>query len=331
MSIFRKKVREFVPNTAGSDRESGFHYRLAPEGAFQQELYDALRANVPVIDACFGKIIRLTGGFKVTACDERAQVELDRFCREVSVGVSGKSIYTFADMYLDSLLTYGKAIGRIYADYRTGKVKGIYVGDPTLYRVREGRNAFEKRIFYMGSGEEIPVRSPEKLLYTALNPSPKHPDGVSILRGLPALSEILMRIYECMGQNFDRVGNVRYAVTYHPEGESDRARAKERAEQIAQEWSRGMRASRNGSVQDFVAVGDVDIKVIGADNQMIDTEIPVRQLMEQLVAKLSIPPFLLGLNWSTTERMSAQQSDILTSELEYYRRLLEPIDRKSVV
>ena len=58
MSIFRKKVREFVPNTAGSDRESGFHYRLAPEGVFQQELYDALRANVPVIDACFGKIIR---------------------------------------------------------------------------------------------------------------------------------------------------------------------------------------------------------------------------------------------------------------------------------
>ena len=117
-------------------------------------------------------------------------------------------------------------------------------------------------------------------------------------------------------------------MTYHPEGESDRARAKERAEQIAQEWSRGMRASRNGSVQDFVAVGDVDIKVIGADNQMIDTEIPVRQLMEQLVAKLSIPPFLLGLNWSTTERMSAQQSDILTSELEYYRRLLEPILRE---
>ena len=77
-----------------------------------------------------------------------------------------------------------------------------------------------------------------------------------------------------------------------------------------------------------MAVGDVDIKVIGADNQMIDTEIPVRQLMEQLVAKLSIPPFLLGLNWSTTERMSAQQSDILTSELEYYRRLLEPILRE---
>ena len=63
-------------------------------------------------------------------------------------------------------------------------------------------------------------------------------------------------------------------------------------------------------------------------HKLSDRYLRVRQLMEQLVAKLSIPPFLLGLNWSTTERMSAQQSDILTSELEYYRRLLEPILRE---
>ena len=66
-----------------------------------------------------------------------------------------------------------------------------------------------------------------------------------------------------------------------------------------------------------------EIKVIGADGAELNTEIPVRQLLEQLIAKLSIPPFLLGLNWSTTERMSSQQADILTSEIDYYRRLLE--------
>ena len=84
-------------------------------------------------------------------------------------------------------------------------------------------------------------------------------------------------------------------------------------------------------IRDFVAVGDVDIKVIGADNQLFDTEVPVRQILEQLIAKLSVPPFLLGLSWSTTERMSAQQADILTSELEYYRRLLTPVIRKIAV
>ena len=74
-----------------------------------------------------------------------------------------------------------------------------------------------------------------------------------------------------------------------------------------------------------MAVGDVDIKVIGADNKLFDTNVPVRQILEQLIAKLSIPPFLLGLSWSSTERMSSQQADILTSELEYYRRLLTPV------
>ena len=98
--------------------------------------------------------------------------------------------------------------------------------------------------------------------------------------------------------------------------------------QIAKEWSDGMTAAKNGEIRDFVAVGDVDIRVIGADNQLFDTEIPVRQILEQLIAKLSVPPFLLGLNWSTTERMSSQQADILTSELEYYRRLITPVIRK---
>ncbi len=72
----------------------------------------------------------------------------------------------------------------------------------------------------------------------------------------------------------------------------------------------------------------MDIKVIGAENQLFDTNVPVRQLLEQIVAKLSIPPFLLGLSWNTTERMSSQQADILTSELEYYRRLLTPVLRE---
>ena len=105
----------------------------------------------------------------------------------------------------------------------------------------------------------------------------------------------------------------------------DKAFAKERAEQIAREWSRAMEENAGGRVSDFVSVGDINIKVIGADNQILDSNVPVRQILEQIVAKLSIPPFLLGLSWSSTERMSAQQADILTSELESYRCMLNPV------
>ena len=34
---------------------------------------------------------------------------------------------------------------------------------------------------------------------------------------------------------------------------------------------------------------------------------------------------MLGLSWSSTERMSAQQADLLTSEITAIRRSLEPV------
>ena len=97
---------------------------------------------------------------------------------------------------------------------------------------------------------------------------------------------------------------------------------------MAAEWARAMEDSKNGTVRDFVAVGDVQIKVIGGEAPILDSEVPVRQILEQLVAKTGLPPFLLGLSWSTTERMSAQQADLLTSELWAMRRAVEPVVRK---
>ena len=51
----------------------------------------------------------------------------------------------------------------------------------------------------------------------------------------------------------------------------------------------------------------------------------MRQILEQLVAKTGLPPFMLGLSWASTERMSKQQADLLTSELWSIRRCVEPI------
>lgn len=61
---------------------------------------------------------------------------------------------------------------------------------------------------------------------------------------------------------------------------------------------------------------------------MLDSQVPVRQILEQLIARTGIPPFMLGLNWSTTERMSSQQADIMTSELTAIRRTLTPVVEK---
>ncbi len=269
------------------------------------------------------------GDFRLKADDGKLQNELDYFCDNVKVNSSGASLGVFIDTYLDSLITYGKAVGEVIIDSETGEISGLANGDSTILRIKRGKTPLDARYFILDNSNELEITHPERILCSILNESPKNPEGVSLLRGLPCFSDVLMRIYRCIGQNFDRVGNVRYAVTYKPSSDScDRTFAKERAQQIAKEWSDGMTSQKSGLVKDFIAVGDVDIKVIGADNQLIDTEIPVRQLLQQLISKLSVPPFLLGLNWSSTERMSTQQVDILTSELEYYRRILTPVIRK---
>lgn len=305
-------------------------FRLeGPTDCVEKELYSKLREQVPVIDACIGKIKRLVGGINITAVDPQFQPALDRFVKEVRIGSSGRGINTFIDCWLDSLLTYGCALGEMVFSNGKDSLCGVYLAPVGRMEIKEGDKPRTRVYCSYPGAKPIKLKHPENLIFTALSPTSEQPFGTSVLKGLPGLSAVLLRIYDCIGQNFDRVGNVRYAVTYKPsDGSGDRAFAKERAAQIAKEWSNGMSAARNGDIRDFVAVGDVGIKVIGADNQVLDTEIPVRQLLEQLISKLSIPPFLLGLNWSTTERMSAQQADILTSELEYYRRVLEPAVEK---
>ena len=279
-------------------------------GLEEQMLYGQLRAAVPVIDAAIGKIVRLTGDFRLVCDSRRFQPQLDAFVREVPVGLTGQSLQCFADSYLDSLLTYGNALGEMLVDPRTGVLTGLQTAPPHCVHIRQGSSVSSREYWLMGesASEMQRIAHPERILFTALNPPAGQPYGISVLRGLPAISRILLRIYECIGQNYDRMGNVRYAVTYKPSGDpAERAYAGERTRQIAKEWSEGMRAGTHGEIRDFVCAGDVDIRVIGSDNALLDTEVPVRQLLEQLIAKLSIPPFLLGLNWSTTERMSTQQ------------------------
>lgn len=320
MKLFRKKNSCPKPELISAVRETDSLFSL-PETVqpFEKELFDRLRYSVPIIDSAIMKIIRLTGGFRLVCSDENFQSELDDFCNNIPVGLTGKSLSNFVDNFLDSLLTYGSAVGEIVNDTETMNIAGLWNGDVSKIKVTSDSSPFIRSYAVRDSdGTLRRVKNPENIVYSSLT------GGHSLLRGLPALSTVLMKIYRCISENFDRAGNIRYAVTYKPD-KDDLTNARERASQIAKEWSDGMRSSKYGQVKDFVAVGDIDIKVIGAENQLFDTNVPVRQILEQIVSKLSIPPFLLGLNWSSTERMSSQQADILTSELEYYRRLITPV------
>lgn len=326
LSDFWKRGKNAASVQTARPAAFGFNETM-PLYARDGAVYDGLRHSIPIIDAAIDKIGRLVGGCVPVCEDASAQAELEQFFRQVPVGASSCGMESFVRCYLDSLLTYGSAVGEIVlsADGRT--VAGLYNAPLRNLCFQHTDDPFDMQICTLKNGfTPVPAPWPELIVFSALNPRPGEIAGCSLLDSLPFVCNVLKKIYASIGQNFERIANLRYAVTYKPGSSSvDRACAKDIAASMAKEWSEAMSAAKSGVVKDFVAVGDVDIKVIGADNQMIDTQVPVRQMLEQIVAKLGIPPFMLGLNWSTTERMSSQLADMLTSELKSYRRLLDPV------
>ena len=283
-------------------------------------LYKAVREAVPVVDAAIYKLIRMAGGVTVTCGDKRAETALKEFLRTVPVGRGQFGINSFLDCYLDSLLTCGRAVGEIVPAVGNRDIAALVCGRVEDIEIKEGQHPLAFSIWgpdETGKMAELPYQ--ELLLFTPLNPETDNPYGVSLLRSLPFLTDILMKIYHAIGVNWERCGNVRFAVTCRG---GDGTGAAERGRILAEEWSRAMRDG--DTVRDFVAGGDVDIRVIGGDAPILDSQVPVRQVMEQIVAKTGIPPFMLGLSWNSTERMSAQQADMLTTEITAIRRTLTP-------
>lgn len=328
MSKTGKKKGRGAAVAAAQLRDAGRHPFVQIDGYVplscrEISLYRAIREAVPVVDAAICKLVRLCGGVTVVCRDVRAQEELERFLRTVPVGRGQRGIQSFLDQYLDSMLVCGRAVGEIVPALDGRGVAAVLCGDVSRVEIREGESPLDFALCVRDSdGTVRELERQELLLFTPFQPEMGAPYGASMLRSMPFLAEILLKIFDAMGKNWERMGNVRFAVVCKGE---DGALAEERCGQVAREWSAAMQAGRDGAVRDFVCAGDVDIRVIGADNQILDSEVPVRQILEQLVAKTGIPPFLLGLSWSSTERMSSQQADILTSEIAAIRRGLEPV------
>ena len=329
MGIFKKKNTARISAPVTQNRNGhpfGIIDGYVPLGAPQIRLYYTLREAIPVIDAAILKIVRLTGGFEVKCFEKAAQNAMDDFVSNVSVGGNRQGLDAFVASYLEQLLTCGTAVGDMVTD-TDGNMRALFNAPLQNIELKRNKNGFDIDIFVRDGVSLRKITAPEMCLLSVLNPEPGALTGNSIIKGMPFVSSVLLKIFESIGANWERVGNLRFAVTYNPKNDAvDRAYAKDRAMQVAKEWGEAMQSG--SEIRDFVAVGDVQIKVIGADNQILDSEIPVRQMLEQIVAKTGIPPFMLGLSWSSTERMSQQQSDALTSELEAYRRILTPVITK---
>ena len=186
-----------------------------PLGAGERQLYKALRESVPIIDAALYKLRRLLGDFTVTCRDPAAQAGLEDFLAKVQVNAAGAGIGEFVGVYFEDLLTYGNAVGEMV-------LQGEHIG--ALYNAGLDQLDLEEdgplgvKVYARDAQGRRECPYPQLLLVSALNPEAGRPWGVSVLRGLPFVSQVLLQVYHTLGVNWERLGNVKFAVTCKPDG-----------------------------------------------------------------------------------------------------------------
>lgn len=330
--LFRKKESNTETYTTQTRNTNSHPFsdidKYIPLKKAEYELYKAMREAVPILDTAINRIVRLVGTFDVQCDSDKEEKEIRDFLDNVKVNSNQTGIDKFIESYLDQLIECGNSSGEIVLNNAKNDIYALKNVDVRTIILKETDNPLENLICQVQPGKMEPIVLPyqDLILFTPLDPEGDSPYGVSLYRSMPFMTGILLKIFNSMSNNWERFGNVRYSVTYKPTNDTmDGKKVKERMKIIEDAFNQAMQKNGDGKVSDFIGVGDIEIKVIGADNQILDSEVPVKQVLEQLVSKTGLPPFLLGLSWSTTERMSQQQADFLTSELDNYQDEVTPM------
>ena len=180
------------------------------------------------------------------------------------------------------------------------------------------------------------LERPELVPVVTLDTRDGDPYGVPVLWGLPFVGQVFLRIEKAWENAAWRWAEPSMAVIVtggeDQKGETGAKTTNAIAMSIAGQIKEVMQKKRIGQTGDiFGGVpygGKVDIKLLGGGDTIDVMEIPSKTMAEQLIAVTGIPPHLLGLSWSTTERMSSEQNDILVSRVNKYRERITPILEK---
>ncbi|CAK7080452.1 minor capsid protein [Tissierella sp.] len=293
----------------------------------EYNLYKTMREAVPVLDTAINRIVRLVGAFDIQCETDKQEEEIREFIDNIKVNSNQIGMNSFVESYLDQLIECGNTAGEIILNNAKNDIYALKNIDIRTIKLKQSDNPLINLVCQVQPGKHEAVELPyqDLILFTPLDPEGDSPYGISLFRSMPFMTNTLLKIFSSIGPNWERFGNPRYSVVCKTNNDGGRGTsAKEKIKMIEDAFNKAMQESKDGKVSDFIGVGDIEIKVIGADNQILDSAVPVKQVLEQLVAKTGLPPFLLGLSWSTTERMSQQQADFLTSELDNYRDEVTP-------
>lgn len=291
-------------------------------------LYKQMREAIPILDVGIQNLRRLIGvpEIRVGASNSRRQKEWETWQRSVKVGKTGRGFATFVSTFNDALIQNGYSAAEILPVRGKTDIYALIPIDGEVVVIKDTQDPTELVLAERRpmEPEPVPYPIPEWILYAAYEATPKNPYGRGLLTGLPFLVDILAKIFYATGRNWERFGDLKYSLDIQIPESITGDQAEKFIQMTEESWKKTMAKTRAGQVQDFIGT-NVKVSVIGADAKQLEMEVPVRTILEQIVAKTGLPPFVFGFSWSARESMTKTQADILTSLIDDWREMIEPV------
>ncbi len=299
------------------------------------QLLAQFRANVPVVK----RATEILAGFVgvpelVVDGNDAATLWLHDWANDIEYGDGvGRGLAIWQNDLITQSLVFGFAVGEVQIGAARAGVERLWTYlSPSIGFKADAAGAVQVVQNTGFTGQK--TLNPETICRVTHGPMGCNPNGESMLLALPLYCQTLLDIIAALRSTWRRSGTPNFHVNWNPPDTLDDPQ-QEIANQVRgymeTGWNEAMRSAvMDGIVKDFFSTGEVTVKVVGVEGEVMDVAIPTRTLLEQIISATGIPPFMFGLSWATTERMSKQQADMLMQTIACIRREVEGAIRKAV-
>lgn len=311
--------------------------------------YSALREALGPLDGGIDRLVTMDGIIGVSGGNDKITGAIQNdFLKNIPFNDLEAGFQAFYSAQGDMMLEQGCAIGEMVMDARGKELIGLRVADskgvvfhregtqldtwyrPPRYRRtgrRDGTDAIETVIRNNGLGagglsetylteQGFLQMDPATMVYAGFNSHADNPYGVSMLRSIEFVSQLLVRIQNSTGLTWDRFGDPVFHILYQTKNRALKGTDfDKRRDALAKDFQTVMNTKRGGNSADFVnAIGaddNITIKVIGEGNQVLAMDVPARHMLDQIIAKFGLPSWMLGIDVRTSGSMGDQQSEMV--------------------
>ncbi len=297
------------------------YYRTFVPRKVNAEFMEFLRESIPIVDGAINRLVALDGHIVVKGENEELVEEIKEFLYNVKVNDFQKGVHAFQQCLTSEAHEQGFALGEFALNKKRDDIIGLKVADSKFIQFKPTDNGEYEITQKLPGKEEAPLKL-ETLMYFGMNNENQNPYGIPMMRSCEFVAQAIHTIQNAVKNNWERFGDPSYSIIYKT-SKKDGTDLQKRRQAISDEFAEAIKAKRNGQSADFIRAidvnSDIEVKIIGADGQILEMEVPMRHLIEQIVAKTGLPAWMLGLHWSTTEGLSDAEAEMVLADVETRR------------